>query len=206
MRGHGKTWWGLGATLVVAFTILGFFGREVYRKAPPLPEKVVSESGTVLMTRADILDGQQVWQSLGGQQMGSVWGHGAYQAPDWSADWLHRECLALSDTWAQAERGRPYTALSNAEQAIYRDRLTREMRGNTLDASTGTLVLSKERVAAIAKVGSSLPRALRRGSRPAPTARKLCDAGGRSQRRPSARYADRFLLLDQLGLRDRSTG
>ncbi len=154
MRGHGKYWWGLGATLVVAFTILGFFGREVYRKAPPLPERIVSENGTVLMTRADILDGQQAWQSLGGQQMGSIWGHGAYQAPDWSADWLHRECLALLGTWSQEERGREYTALGDAEQAIYRDRLVRTMRRNTLDVSTGTLVLSQDRVEAIAKVAS----------------------------------------------------
>ena len=39
----------------------------------------------------DVLEGQQIWQSIGGQQVGSVWGHGALQAPDWSADWLHRE-------------------------------------------------------------------------------------------------------------------
>jgi nitric oxide reductase large subunit len=26
---------------------------------------------------------------------GSIWGHGGYLAPDWSADWLHREALSL---------------------------------------------------------------------------------------------------------------
>jgi len=95
-----KHWIVLGASLLVAFSILGFFGREVYRQAPPLPERVVTREGATLMTRDSILTGQQVWQSTGGQQMGSIWGHGAYQAPDWSADWLHREAEALLAGWA----------------------------------------------------------------------------------------------------------
>jgi len=64
-----KRWWLLGGTLAVAFVILGFFGREVYRQAPPIPERVVTSDGVVLLTRDDILTGQQVWQSTGGQQL-----------------------------------------------------------------------------------------------------------------------------------------
>jgi nitric oxide reductase subunit B len=68
---------------------------------------VVTEGGALLMTRDDILRGQQVWQSMGGQQVGSIWGHGAYQAPDWSADWLHREAVTLLDAYAlQLPEGR----------------------------------------------------------------------------------------------------
>src|SRR5688572_9659732 len=98
-----KAFWLLGGTLAVAFALLGFFGREVYRQAPPIPERVVSDTGILLATKANILDGQQVWQSTGGQQFGSIWGHGAYQAPDWSADWLHREASALLDVWVERE-------------------------------------------------------------------------------------------------------
>ena len=73
----------------------GIFGKEVYRKAPPIPERVAVSDGTLVFTKDDILTGQQVWQSTGGQQLGTIWGHSAYQAPDWSADWLHRESVAL---------------------------------------------------------------------------------------------------------------
>ncbi|HET9300828.1 MAG TPA: hypothetical protein VFO11_12845, partial [Candidatus Polarisedimenticolaceae bacterium] len=135
----------LGATLAVAFSLLGFFGREVYRQAPPIPERVVAEDGTVIATRAQILDGQVVWQSTGGQQLGSVWGHGAYQAPDWSADWLHREATALLDLWV--ERG-------DGERGALLQRLQLEMRRNTYDPATGTLTLSADRVQAIAKVAA----------------------------------------------------
>src|SRR3546814_15415960 len=73
---YRKLWWTLIAVLVVTFSILGFYGAEFYKKPPPIPAQVVSASGTVLMTRDDILDGQTAWQSTGGMQIGSIWGHG----------------------------------------------------------------------------------------------------------------------------------
>jgi nitric oxide reductase subunit B len=79
---HRRLWIIFGVTLFLAFFILGFFGREVYRQAPPIPSSVRTADGVVLMSRDDILTGQLVWQSTGGQQLGSIWGHGAYQAPD----------------------------------------------------------------------------------------------------------------------------
>ena len=154
MQDHRKLWMFLGATLLVAFVILGFYGREVYRKAPPIPDRVVSESGQVLMTEADILDGQQVWQSTGGQQMGSIWGHGAYQAPDWSADWLHRESMALLEIWARADHGRAYNDLDAETAAGLRERLKSEMRTNRYDPDTGDLTVSDARAEAIATTGA----------------------------------------------------
>ena len=92
--------------------MLGYYGGEVYRQAPPVPERVVTTDGRVLFTGQDIKDGQNVWQSMGGQEVGTVWGHGAYVAPDWSADWLHREATWLLDHWAQAEHGKSYASLT----------------------------------------------------------------------------------------------
>ena len=57
-----KMWWLLGACVAGAFFILGFVGKEIWRQAPPIPERVVAESGAPLFTRDDIQDGQQVWQ------------------------------------------------------------------------------------------------------------------------------------------------
>ena len=97
-----KYWWSLVGVLIVTFTILGFFGREVYRQAPPIYSKIKAENGEILYTKNDILDGQTVWQSIGGQQIGSIWGHGAYQAPDWTADWLHRELVFYQEIYSQS--------------------------------------------------------------------------------------------------------
>jgi nitric oxide reductase subunit B len=151
---HRHLWLLFGATLFCAFFILGFFGREVYRQAPPIPDRVVTPEGAVLMTKDDILTGQQVWQSTGGQQLGSIWGHGAYQAPDWSADWLHRESVALLDVWARQESGVAFDRLPTDKQAVLRDRLVREMRTNTFDASTGTVTVSSARSQAMRQVAA----------------------------------------------------
>ena len=123
---HTKLWTSLALVVLLGFAVLVYFGREIYRQAPPVPQRVVTTAGAVLFTGDDILNGQNVWQSLGGQEVGSIWGHGAYVAPDWSADWLHREATWLLDHWAQAQFGKPYTALDEESQAILRVKLKRE--------------------------------------------------------------------------------
>ena len=100
-----KLWVGLISLLVVGFSVLLWMGGEIHRQQPPMPEKVQTESGKLLFTRADIETGRTVWQSIGGQQLGSIWGHGALVAPDWSADWLHRETEAWLSKLAQQQFG-----------------------------------------------------------------------------------------------------
>jgi nitric oxide reductase subunit B len=154
MTPQRRLWTVLGLLLVTSFSILLLLGREIYRAAPPVPERIVSASGATLATRADIEAGRQVWQSIGGHQLGSIWGHGGYVAPDWSADWLHREALALLDVWAEAERGLRFDELPADFKATLRERLIGEMRANSYDAATGTITLSDERAAARQRVAA----------------------------------------------------
>src|SRR6185369_8002381 len=132
-RSYGRLWASLTAVIGLSFLVLGYFGTEIYRKAPPIPKRVVTAEGRVLFTAQDIKDGQNVWQSIGGQELGSIWGHGAYVAPDWSADWLHREAVWLLNHWAAASGGKTYEQLPGETQAALRERLKREIRVNTYD-------------------------------------------------------------------------
>src|SRR3954468_1367317 len=100
---HAKLWVSLFAVIFCSFGVLGYYGKEIYYQAPPIPGAVVTSNGKILFTGNDIRDGQNVWQSIGGQEVGSIWGHGAYVAPDWSADWLHRELVWILDQWAGNE-------------------------------------------------------------------------------------------------------
>ncbi|NLA24342.1 MAG: nitric-oxide reductase large subunit, partial [Bacteroidales bacterium] len=75
-------WVAFIGVLVISFGVIGYYGYEIYREKPPIPEKIVSLDGTVIFTKEDIMLGQNVWQSIGGQQVGTIWGHGAYVAPD----------------------------------------------------------------------------------------------------------------------------
>ncbi len=104
------------------------------------------------MSKEDILAGQSAWQSTGGMELGSLLGHGAYQAPDWTADWLHRELVAWLDITAQAEHGKPYAELDKATQANLRERMAEEYRNQSRVGSDGNVVLSDTRIKAIQSV------------------------------------------------------
>jgi len=149
MNGTRRLWILLGSVIFLTMFLLGWFGKELYRKVPPIPQQIATIDGTRIMDREDILRGQQVWQSIGGQQLGSIWGHGAYQAPDWSADWLHREAVELLDLLSLKTYQQPFAALIPAGQEAIRAQLKQEMRTNTYDRKTGTVTISPERAQAI---------------------------------------------------------
>ena len=158
MGEYRRLWFTLIGVLAATFALLGYFGTEVYRSAPPIPERFASASGETVFTHDSILDGQTAWQSVGGMQLGSIWGHGAYQAPDWTADWLHRELVAWLDLAAQSEHGRPYAELAPAEQAALQAQLKQEYRGNAPQDNATTVVLSARRVAAIRQTAAYYDR------------------------------------------------
>src|ERR1039457_4677099 len=144
---YTRYWWALTIVIVGSFIVLGGEGRKMISGAPPLPD-VYTTDGQLLFTGSSITDGQGVWQSIGGQEIGTVWGHGAYVAPDWSADWLHRESEILLNTWAVRAGAPSFVALGPDQQAIFKARLIREMRTNTYDASSNRVPLSADRAAA----------------------------------------------------------
>ncbi|WP_417438664.1 nitric-oxide reductase large subunit [Idiomarina sp.] len=153
MAGYRKLWWTLIAVLAITFGLLGYFGTEVYREAPPIPDKFMSTNGEVIATEESVLDGQTAWQSVGGMQLGSIWGHGAYQAPDWTADWLHRELLAWLDIRANEVFGKPYEQLEGSQRNQLEYELKEEYRTNTYDKASDTVILSERRIQAIEQTG-----------------------------------------------------
>ena len=152
MNSTKKLWLGLASLLAVSFGVLLWTGGEIHREAPPMPDRVVTVDGDVIFTRANIETGRQVWQSIGGQQLGSIWGHGGYVAPDWTADWLHREAIATLDLWSGREFGSRYEDLRPVEQAAYRERLTNTIRINSWNEAERTITISADRALAIAEV------------------------------------------------------
>jgi nitric oxide reductase subunit B len=145
-----KLWLGFLAVMGISFSVLLYYGYEIFRQAPPIPDKVVTVDGTILFTGQDIKDGQNVWQSMGGQELGTVWGHGAYQAPDWSADWLHKEALFILNKLALHNDSVPYNKLTDESKAALKITLQRMLRTNTYNVETKTIIVSNVRAEAIA--------------------------------------------------------
>lgn len=115
-------------TFLVGFAVLGYLAIKVYQDHPPIPGKVVSESGQTVFTGEDVRTGQELFLTYGLMQYGSIYGHGAYLGPDFTADYLHR---------AAEEMIRDYGG-----DAVARARVQDELRGNRYDASSDTLMYS----------------------------------------------------------------
>lgn len=145
-------WCILVISTIISFSVLLFFGREIYQQAPPLPTEVQGTNGSSIFTLADIQRGQNVWQSLGGMQKGSIWGHGSYLAPDWSADWLHREAESMLKLSSEERYGITFDELDKPEQEAQKARLQVEIRENTWNNVTGVINVSDRRAQAIEQV------------------------------------------------------
>ncbi len=145
---YRKLWIALGLVLTISFAVLGGVEIKVLNSAPPIPSEVVTPDGRVLFNGDTIRDGQNVWQSIGGQEVGTVWGHGSYIAPDWSADWLHRECVFILDKWARGLGAENYASLDVERQAALGARLRQVLRTNTYDAASGRITVDPIRAEA----------------------------------------------------------
>jgi nitric oxide reductase subunit B len=132
-----RLWFAFAAVVLLSFAVLGWTGIRIYQQAPPVPDRVVTTDGRELLGPEDIHDGQNVWQSMGGMEIGSVWGHGSYVAPDWTADWLHREATFILDRWSGSAGG--YAALPPERQAALQSRLQQLLRTNTYRDGTVTI-------------------------------------------------------------------
>jgi nitric oxide reductase subunit B len=126
---------GMLLTFVVGFAIMGYLALRVYQDHAPVPGRVVSEQGQVLFTREDILNGQEAFLTYGLMQYGSVYGHGAYLGPDFTADYLHRQALKMQELY-----GGPAAE----------ERVRQELQANRLDPAADTLLWTDGQVAAFA--------------------------------------------------------
>ncbi len=144
-----KYWLLLVIVLTGTFTILGFFGNEVYKQAPPIYRYLKTDTHGVIHTQEDILDGQTIWQSIGGQQIGSIWGHGAYQAPDWTADWLHRELVNYQEIYALEHFNKNFEDTSTQQKMMIKASMLEDYRHSKL--VNDSVTLSKTRYQAFLK-------------------------------------------------------
>ena len=140
-----RLWVGFTLVVLASFAVLGWAGVRIYQQQPPVPDRIVTISGRTMIGPGEIESGRDVWRSLGGMEMGSIWGHGSYVAPDWTADYLHREALLVLERWSLDKFAAPYDTLKPADQAGLREELQRSFRGNTFDPRTGMLVLDDAR-------------------------------------------------------------
>jgi nitric oxide reductase subunit B len=144
-----KYWLGFSLVIILSFIVLSLVGVKIYQQKPPVPEKVITESGEVVFTKSDIEEGQNIWQAMGGMESGSIWGHGSYVAPDWTADWLHREAQGVLNIWALQQFQTNYSKLSPENQSSLKAKLKEIYKPNRYDNETGFITIDDTRLEAI---------------------------------------------------------
>ena len=110
--------WFQGAvvTYLLGFTVLGILAYLVYRDQPPLPARVVAGDKT-LLTGDDIIRGMNVFQRNGLMQYGSIYGHGAYLGPDFTAEYLHKNVRVSRQALSRRAGERSFRAGSGCRGA-----------------------------------------------------------------------------------------
>jgi nitric oxide reductase subunit B len=125
--------WVQGVVLVVlfGFFVLGLLAYRTYQAKPPIPERVVDPAGEVLYTERDVERGQEVFLNNGLMEYGSVFGHGAYLGPDYTADYLRRSANHVRRSYGGA----------GSDRAV--QQTVEDFRTNRYDESSGELGLTE---------------------------------------------------------------
>ncbi len=124
----------------IAVALIGYFFTT--KDLPPYPGKVISTKGTVLTDREHILSGQSVWQKYGLMDLGSVWGHGTYRGPDFTAQALHNMGITMREKLAQDKYKAPYPSLEDHVKGAVDATVIRQIKTNAYDKHTDTLTLT----------------------------------------------------------------
>jgi nitric oxide reductase subunit B len=136
-------WWKRIAiiTMLFGFAILILLTAKAYDNAPPIPARAIDPAGTVVFTGEDVTAGQEIFLKHGLMNNGTIWGHGAYLGPDFSAQYLHNRALDLGDHFARERLGRGYGEITAEEQAGINATIALTLKENRYDPLTGTLTL-----------------------------------------------------------------
>ena len=134
--------------MIAGFSVLSFLTVLTYTNAPPIPEKAVDMAGNAVFTGADVQKGQEVFLKYGLMEHGTLWGHGAYLGPDYSAEYLHRLSEVTRDTIAVEKYGRPFAQLSLDEQSAVSAQVRSVLKENRYQPASQTLLLTPGEVAA----------------------------------------------------------
>lgn len=143
-----SVWWRYAVIIVmiIGFSILGFVTSMAYENAPPIPDKVIDDKGLVIFTKENIQEGQSVFLKNNLMEHGTLWGHGAYLGPDYTAEYLHQEALTFLDYLSKKKFGKPYAELIQDQQFGIKDKVISILKQNRFDFHKNVLTYTEEEI------------------------------------------------------------
>ena len=132
-----RTWLQVaGLVFLAGFFVLVLLAYRTYQSDPPIPDRAVDPAGNTVYTGDDVREGQKVFLEHGLMEYGSIFGHGAYLGPDFTADYLHRSSQSVRDQ------------LGGTRSDSARQRTIDQFQTNRYDSDTKTLPLSAQQARA----------------------------------------------------------
>src|SRR5262249_11017511 len=141
-------WWVRCVLIIMALGFCGLIGVPFlsYKNAPPMPNRIVDERGEVLFTKSDIEAGQSVFLKYGLMDNGTIWGHGAYLGPDFSAVALHQMGTDVAEDLAQSQYHSSFAMLDPMAAAAVKGEVEQQLKVNRYDDASDTLAFTAGQV------------------------------------------------------------
>ena len=146
-----KNWW-LPMMLIFIVSLAGvvFIGYETYVKAPPIPD-FTEESGEVLISKRNILDGQELFHRYALMEYGSFFGDGALRGPDFTAQALHQMAIAM-ESYYYDQLPRQETDSREIFQKGIDEQVRQEIKQNRYNEGNNSVTLSVAQAKAVSNV------------------------------------------------------
>lgn len=145
-----KNWW-LPFLLIFGVSISGliFIGYQTYNEAPPIPDFVDSQ-GQVVVSKSDILEGQEVFHRYALMEYGSMFGDGALRGPDFTAQTLHIMAESIKEFYKVESPTEP----NPLELAGIEELAKAEIKKNQYQSETNQTKLTASQTFAVSEVNS----------------------------------------------------
>ncbi|MBF0206524.1 MAG: cbb3-type cytochrome c oxidase subunit I [Oligoflexia bacterium] len=128
--------------MIIGFSVLSYLTVITYKNAPPIPKKVITESGEIIFTGNDIQEGQEIFLKYGLMEHGTLWGHGAYLGPDYTALYLHNEAIIVQENFARQKFLKSYLELSDDKKSVVDSITIKSLKTNRYNENTSILIFS----------------------------------------------------------------
>lgn len=139
-------WWRYTTfiVMIVGFAILGVITSVAYDNTAPIPKQIIDSEGHIVFTGEQITRGQGVFLKNNLMEHGTLWGHGAYLGPDYSAAYLHEQTLFMQKDLADRIYNRPFDQLNDFEKGAVSQEIPKILKQNRYDSLRDTLIFSNE--------------------------------------------------------------
>ena len=127
-KGLATAFWVIALIMV---SMLIYYTANLQKEVPPIPKEVKSESGQLLYTYDDVVEGKAFFQQFDLTDWGSMLGMGAYIGPDFTTDFVHYRAKFLYDFYGTELYGKKNVELTEVERGAVKERVKQDFKKQT---------------------------------------------------------------------------